>query len=56
MNKSKRYFGIWSASSKKFVFGIKEKTKTEAWKKLSNKIGYDSLKYRFSAKEIKERN
>lgn len=46
-------FGIWSAVSKKFCFGISQPTKKLARRALIKKIGHDALKYRFSVKEIK---
>ena len=46
-------YGIWSAVSKKFCFGISQPTKKLARSALYKKIGYDALKYRFSVKEIK---
>ena len=44
--------GIWSMVSKKFVFGISENTAKEANRKLRERLGYDSLKYRFIVKPI----
>jgi hypothetical protein len=44
--------GIWSKVSKKFVFGIAENTAAEAKRKLRERLGYDSLKYRFVVKPI----
>ena len=46
-------FGIWSSTSKKFVFGICEPSKTKAWKALRNQIGKDAFKWRFEARKIK---
>lgn len=48
-------YGIWNTMKKEFQFGIKEKTSKLAMKKLFNKIGYDSLKWRFEAKPIEEK-
>ena len=45
-------YGIWSVVSKKFVFGIKEPSKTKARKALFNEIGKDSYKHRFEVKKI----
>lgn len=39
---------------KEFQFGINEPTKKKAQQKLFNKIGYDSYRWRFEIKEIKE--
>lgn len=47
-------YGIWSAVSKQFVFGIQEPSKSAARRQLFNKIGNDAYKYRFSAKPIKD--
>src|SRR5690625_4706134 len=46
-------FGVFSKVSRKFVFGIREPSKTKARKALFNKIGNDALKWRFVVKEIK---
>jgi len=53
-SKNTGMYGIWSAVSKQFVFGIQEPTKKLAFKQLIRKIGKDSFKYRFSAKRIKD--
>lgn len=37
---------------KEFQFGIEEPTKELAIKKLRDKIGYDSFKWRFEAKQL----
>lgn len=47
-------YGIWSAASRKFIYGIQEPSKQAANKKLIGMIGKDSRKYRFSAKQIKD--
>ena len=49
----KRY-GIWNNMKKEFQFGIDEPTPRKAENKLFKKIGYDSYKWRFEVKEIKE--
>lgn len=49
-------YGIWNTIKKEFQFGIKEETKHEAFKKLFNKIGYDSYKYRFEVRKIPVNN
>ena len=38
---------------KEFQFGIDEPTKEKAQQRLFKKIGYDSYKWRFEIKEIK---
>lgn len=53
-SKNTGMYGIWSAVSKQFVFGIQEPTKKLAFEQLIRKIGKDSFKYRFSAKRIKD--
>lgn len=52
MNRKKRY-GVWNTKKKEFQFGICEPSKTKARKKLFEKIGKDSYKYRFQIKELK---
>lgn len=47
-----KLYGIYSSVSRKFVFGIKEPSKTKAWKALEKRIGNDSRKWRFEAKKI----
>ena len=47
-------YGIWSGVSKGFVFGIQEPTKKAAFRKLYDKIGKNSFKWRFEARPIKE--
>lgn len=49
-------YGIWNTIKKEFQFGIKEPTKQRAQKKLFNKIGYDSYKWRFEVRKIPEQN
>lgn len=49
-------YGIWNTIKKEFQFGIKEPTKQKAQKKLFNKIGYDSYKWRFEVRKIPEQN
>jgi len=51
--KDKPMYGIYSNVSKKYVFGIREPSKTKAWKALRRKIGDDSRKWRFEAKPLK---
>lgn len=40
--KMEKMYGVWSAVSKKFVFGISETSKKKAWQRLEHKIGKDS--------------
>lgn len=47
-------YGIYSGVSHKFVFGISEKNKRAAYRKLEQKIGRDALKYRFVAIKLRE--
>lgn len=47
-------WGMWSAVSKQFVFGIQEQSKTAARRELHNRIGNDAYKYRFQAKKIRD--
>ena len=49
-------YGIYSHVSKKFVYGIREPTKSKAWKKLKEHIGKDVYKWRFQAVKIDESN
>lgn len=51
--KMEKMYGVWSAVSKKFVFGISETSKKKAWQRLEHKIGKDSYKWRFEIKELK---
>ncbi len=46
------YYGIYNNISKKFVFGIKEKSKTKATNKLFEMIGKDAYKYRFVVRAL----
>lgn len=46
-------YGIYSSVSKKHVFGIREPTKSKAWKALYNKIGKDAFKVRFQISKLK---
>jgi len=46
-------FGVFSAVSKKFCFGIRESSKEKAMDKLIQKVGYwNSRKYRWIIKPI----
>jgi len=45
-------YGIYNTVAKKFQFGISEPTKELALKKLFQKIGKDSYKWRFEAREV----
>lgn len=47
-------YGIWSAVSKQFVFGIQRQSKSGARHELRERIGKNSLKYRFEVKRIKD--
>jgi len=49
---AEKYYGIWNLYAKEFQFGICEPSKKKAWKRLWNKIGYDSYKWRFSIRVI----
>ena len=49
-----KHYGIWNDMKKEFQFGIDEPTPKKALNKLFEKIGYDSYKWRFVPKEIKE--
>lgn len=51
----KKHFGIWSDSSKQYVFGIDEPSKSKAWKALRKHIGTDSYKWRFRVKQFNRR-
>lgn len=48
-------YGIYNTMKKEFQFGIKEDTKEKAQRKLFQKIGYDSYKWRFEVRRIAER-
>lgn len=46
-------YGIWSNAQKKFIFGIQEPTKSQAWKKLRQEIGWHGAKFgNFKCKPI----
>lgn len=47
-------YGIWSAVSRTFIYGIQEPTRNQARGKLIWMIGKDSRKYRFKPKMIKD--
>lgn len=47
-------YGIWSAVSRQFIYGIQEPTRNLAKEKLIWMIGKDSRKYRFTVKQIKD--
>ena len=46
------YYGIWSSTSKSWVFGIYAPTKELAYEALFKRIGKDAYKWRFTAKLI----
>lgn len=48
-----KMYGIYNTMKKEFQFGIKEPSKSKAWKKLFDKIGNDARKWRFEVREIK---
>lgn len=48
------HYGIWNNNKKEFQFGICESTVKKARQKLFKKIGYESYKWRFEVREIKE--
>lgn len=48
-------YGIWNSMEKKFQFGIREISKSKAQRKLFEKIGYDSYKWRFDVRRIPEK-
>lgn len=50
-----KMYGIYNTMKKEFQFGIKEPSKSKAWKALFNKIGNDARKWRFEVREIKEK-
>lgn len=52
MEEQQTLYGIWSTVSKKFVFGIKETSKTKARKQLFKEIGTDAYKWRFEVRKI----
>lgn len=46
-------YGIWSVAQKRFIFGIQEATKTDAWRALRKEIGeYAAKKGNFECKAI----
>lgn len=45
-------YGIWNNIRKEFQFGIAEPTKQKAQRKLFQRIGYDSYKWRFEIRRI----
>lgn len=47
-------YGMWSDVSKQFVFGIQKPSKNAARRQLMREIGYDSYKWRFFPKPIKD--
>lgn len=47
-------YGIYNTYRKEFQFGICEKTKEEAQKKLYDRIGKDSYKWRFETRKINQ--
>lgn len=49
-----KHYGIYNTMKKEFQFGIDEPTEEKAQRKLFKKIGYDSYKWRFEVREIKE--
>lgn len=46
------HYGIWNGLRKEFQFGIDEPTEVRAFRELHKKIGYDSYKWRFEAKQL----
>lgn len=53
--RQKIMYGIWNSMEKKFQFGIREISKSKAQRKLFEKIGYDSYKWRFDVRRIPEK-
>ena len=47
-------YGIWNSIKQEFQFGIKEDSKSKAWKQLFKKIGHDSKKDRFTVRRMPE--
>lgn len=47
-------YGVWSAVSNRFVFGIQKPSRSSAHRQLIREIGRDSMKYRFRVKPIKD--
>lgn len=45
-------YGIYSAVSRKFVFGINEPSKSKARKALFDKVGSDAYKWRFEVRKL----
>ena len=54
MGEVKKLYGIRSTVSKKFFKGIAEESKSKAWKRLRQKIGADSFKWRWEARVIQD--
>ncbi|QXN69932.1 hypothetical protein MAWWA_121 [Bacillus phage vB_BspH_Mawwa] len=48
-------YGIYNTVSKKYCFGIQEPSKSKALRKLYDKIGKDTYKWRFEIRKIKNR-
>ena len=48
-----KMYGIYNNIKKEFQFGIKEPSKSKAYKKLFEKIGNDARKWRFEVRELK---
>ena len=49
-------YGVWNTVKKEFQFGIREENQDKAIKKLFQKIGNDTYKWRFEIRKIPEQN
>lgn len=49
-------YGIYNTMKKEFQFGIREETRQKAFDRLFKRIGYDSYKWRFEVRRIKEKS
>jgi hypothetical protein len=52
MSTSEKRFGVWNGVQKRFVFGINEDSPKKAAQKLRDKIGKDSMKWRYEVRTI----
>lgn len=50
---NEKRFGIYHTRHKRFMFGICELTEAQAYKKLYDKIGKDSYKWRWEVRRIR---
>lgn len=50
-------YGVWNSMKKEWQFqNCNSETEQDVWEKLSKRIGYDSLKYRFEVLDIDKKN